>query len=133
MIARADVVKVSADDLRFLSPGVASIAAARDVCDRSDGVVLLTDGARAVEVLGPGWARTLPVPRVDVVDTVGSGDAFGGGFLARWVERGHRRDRLGDADSVVDAALVGIDVAGLTCGRPGADPPRRHEVARLAD
>ena len=132
VIARADIVKVSADDLGYLSPGAEPLAAARALRDRSAGVVLLTDGAHPVEVLGRGWARTLPVPRVELVDTVGSGDAFGGGFLARWVERGLGRAELADADAVVDATLVGIDVAGLTCGRAGADPPRRADVARLA-
>lgn len=131
VIAHADVVKVSADDLAYLSPGAEPLAAARAL-RRSGGVVLLTDGARAVEVLGPGWARTLPVPPVDVVDTVGSGDAFGGGFLARWVELGLGRTELADADAVADATLVGIEVAGLTCGRPGADPPHRADVSRLA-
>ena len=66
------------------------------------------------------------------MDTVGSGDAFGGAFLARWIERGRGRAELADAEAVRDAALVAIEVAGLTCGRPGADPPRRAEVPRLA-
>ena len=42
------------------------------------------------------------------------------------------RDELADADVVRDAVEVAIEVAGLTCGRAGADPPRRDEVARLA-
>ena len=34
-------------------------------------------------------------PPVAIVDTVGAGDAFGGGFLARWIERGLGRARPG--------------------------------------
>jgi fructokinase len=132
ILARADVVKVSADDLAFLSPGIEPVAAAGALQTRVGGVVLLTDGPRPVELIGPGWSHTLPVPDVVVVDTVGSGDAFGGGFLARWIERGLGRADTADRDAVADAALVGIEVAGLTCGRAGAEPPRRREVARLA-
>ena len=44
----------------------------------------------------PRFEVELPVPRVAVVDTVGSGDAFGGAFLAWWMERGLGRDALAD-------------------------------------
>ena len=36
-----------------------------------------------------------PPPRAKVVDTIGAGDAFAGGFLAWWRERGLRRGRPG--------------------------------------
>ncbi len=36
---------------------------------------------------GRSFEVEFPVPEVAVVDTVGSGDAFGGAFLARWIER----------------------------------------------
>ena len=132
VLARADVVKVSADDLAYLAPDVAVADAARGLLADGQAVVLLTDGARAVRVLGQTYEFELPVPHVAVVDTVGSGDAFCGGFLARWIERGHGRPELADPEVVRDAALVAVEVASLTCGRPGADPPRRAEVARLA-
>jgi sugar/nucleoside kinase (ribokinase family) len=33
-----------------------------------------------------------------------------------------------DTEKVVSAARYGIAVAGITCQRPGADPPRTGEV-----
>jgi fructokinase len=90
--------------------------------------VLLTDGARAVWLVAAGFEVELPVPRVDVVDTVGSGDAFGGAFLAWWIERGYGRDDLADRAAVEAAASQAIAVASLTCQRPGADPPTRAEA-----
>jgi fructokinase len=60
-----------------------------------------------------------------VVDTVGAGDAFGGGFLAWWAEHGLGRDSLTDPDAVRAAAAAAAAVASLTCQRPGADPPWR--------
>jgi fructokinase len=70
----------------------------------------------------------LEVPTVPVVDTVGAGDSFSGGFLAYWLTAGHGRAELARLDAVVDAARYGIAVAGITCQRPGADPPRPDEV-----
>jgi fructokinase len=132
IVSRADVIKVSADDLAYLAPSDDPRRAAHDLQTTSGSVVLVTDGPRAVEVLGAGWQRRLPVPATLVVDTVGAGDAFGGGFLARWINRGSGRGALRDAAAVADAAMVGIEVAAITCGRAGADPPHRAEVPSLA-
>jgi fructokinase len=68
------------------------------------------------------------VPRVPVVDTVGAGDSFSGGFLVHWLASGRGRAELANLDEVVEAARFGITVAGITCQRPGADPPRPDEV-----
>ena len=134
VLARADVVKVSADDLAYLAPDMAARDAARSLLgtDPAPGggpsAVLLTDGPRDVVVLTRDGVLELPVPAVRVVDSVGAGDAFGGAFLARWVERGWGRAELADAAALREATTLAIEVATLTCGRPGADPPRRAEL-----
>jgi fructokinase len=128
VLRRADVVKVSADDLTYMTPEVPPLDAARLLLTDGAGVVLLTDGARAVTVLAEGFAIELPVPAVEVVDTVGSGDAFGGAFLAHWVECGSGRAELADPYALRDAVTFAIEVASITCQRPGADPPRRGEL-----
>ena len=63
-----------------------------------------------------------------IVDTVGAGDSFSGGFLAQWAMRGLGRGDLGSLDEVLSAARFGISVAGITCQRAGADPPRLAEL-----
>jgi fructokinase len=128
VMARADVVKVSGDDLDYLAPGVVAREAARGLLDRGPSVVLLTDGGRGVAVITRAWAVELAVPAVPVVDTVGAGDSFGGGFLARWIERGLGRAELADEVAVAEAATRAIEVASVTCQRAGADPPRRAEL-----
>ena len=125
VLARADVVKVSGDDLAYIAPERPAIEAARTLLALGPLVVLLTDGAKSVWVIGRAFEVELPVPRIAVVDTVGSGDAFGGGFLAWWMDRGLGRAGLDDAAAVSEAATRAIDVASLTCQRPGADPPTR--------
>jgi fructokinase len=128
VLSRADVVKVSADDLTYLAPEMTPLDAARSLLTDGVGVVLLTDGARAVTVLAGGFAFELPVPATDVVDTVGSGDAFGGAFLARWIERGLGPVDLANEAALREAVVLAIDVASVTCQRPGADPPHRAEL-----
>ena len=128
VLARADIVMVSADDLAYLDlaptldDSVASILAGRA------GVVLLTDGAEPVRVHWAGGRFEEPILEVEVVDTIGAGDAFGGGFLARWLELGLGRAELADEARLRDATRFGINVSAIVCGRPGADPPTRAEL-----
>ncbi len=128
VLGRADLVKVSGDDLEFLYPGTATQLAAQRLQDETGAVVLFTDGASAVHVIGAGTDVVLEVPLVPVVDTVGAGDSFSGGFLAYWMHSGFGRSDASDIGKVVDAARFGIAVAGITCQRAGADPPHADEV-----
>ncbi|MFN8168713.1 MAG: carbohydrate kinase [Candidatus Nanopelagicales bacterium] len=128
VLARADVVKVSGDDLEWLAPDVPTLDAARALLDQGPRVVLFTDGAAAVHVLTGDGSFSLPVPKVDVVDTVGAGDSFGGGFLATWVDAGLGRADLADLDAVRRAAERAVVVAGITCTRAGAEPPRLSDL-----
>ena len=107
LLRRADVVKVSADDLAYLSPSMGAVDAARALLDAGARVVLMTDGAHAVHVLTGSFERVIPVPSMPVVDTIGAGDSFGGGFVARWVERALGRPDLGDGDALDDAVRYG--------------------------
>ncbi len=128
VLARADVVKVSGDDLAYLEPAAAPIDAARRLLDAGPAVVLFTDGGEAVRILTGAGEITVPVAPVDVVDTVGAGDAFGGAFLAFWGEGGRGRTDLTDHDALRAAVERAVVVAGITCTRAGADPPWRHEL-----
>lgn len=128
VLERADVVKVSGDDLAFMSPGTAPLDAAVHLQERSGAVVLFTDGANSVWVITSEQRTELPVPKVRVVDTVGAGDSFSGGFLAYLAQHGLSREALQDADVLIKAAEFGIRVAGITCQRAGAEPPFAAEL-----
>jgi fructokinase len=68
-------------------------AAAAALLKQGSALVQLADGPRAARALLPGRKIAVDVPEVKVVDTIGAGDAFGGAFLAWWIDNG-----LGRAD-----------------------------------
>ncbi len=132
LAGRADVIKVSNDDLAFLNPGVAPDHAAQALLETGPSAILVTDGGRSVRVAVRGATIELPVPRVDVVDTVGAGDAFGGAFLASWIERGLGRIELAQPDRLRPSVEFAIRVASETCRRAGAEPPTAAEMVGVA-
>ena len=98
VLARSHVVKVSQEDLDWLHPGVPGVEAVRLLLDEGPTVGLLTRGPSGAVVITRTAEVAVPAPRAKVVDTIGAGDAFGGGFLAWWSERGLTRDDLGTID-----------------------------------
>ena len=125
---RADVVKVSEDDLRFLAPDDGPDSMIDRLLELGVRVVLRTHGSDDVEIRTRSSRATVAVPTVDVVDTVGAGDAFGGGFLASWTGAGRGRDDLANMDLICNSVQITIRVAALSCARPGADPPTLAEL-----
>jgi fructokinase len=133
LLAAADIVKVSSEDLAWLEPGTTDLdeAAARWSA-RGPALVVLTDGGAPLRVARPGRdVLHREPPRVAVADTVGAGDSLAAGLfsglLARGVTSREALTALPDDDLLAlvdDAALV----AALNCTRVGADPPTRAEL-----
>ena len=92
-------------------------------------MVLLTRGGAGVTVVTADGETDVPALQVEVVDTIGAGDAFGGGFLAWWRRSGLGAEDLARTDAVLDATRFACVVAGRTVERAGASPPRFAEVA----
>ena len=126
--SRSDIVKASVEDLGYLYPGGPAAAAARALLDAGSALVLVTDGPRPARAFLPDAVLEEAVPSVTVVDTIGAGDAFGGGFLAWWTAHGLGRADLRRAGLVGQALKAATAAAALTCTRPGADPPDLAEL-----
>jgi sugar/nucleoside kinase (ribokinase family) len=88
------------------------------------GVVALRRGAEGslVAEAGSGWAAFIPAARTTVVDVVGAGNAYCGGFLTGWVETG----------DIVEAGLRGAAAASLLLEEVGVPvvSDARRVVAR---
>jgi len=128
VLARSHVLKVSEEDLAWLRPELGATEAVRSLLEGGPSVGLLTRGPHGALVVTRTAEVAVPAPRAKVVDTIGAGDAFGGGFLAWWSERGLGRDDLDRIDVVVEATEFACLVAARTCSKPGAEPPYRSEL-----
>lgn len=128
VLAMSHVLKVSEEDLDWLAPGRRSVDAVRDLLSGGPSVGLLTRGPSGALVITRTAEVAVPSPRTKVVDTIGAGDAFGGGFVAWWHARGLGRDDLGTIDLAVEAAEFACLIAARTCAQPGATPPRLSEL-----
>lgn len=128
---RSDVVKVSTEDLDYLSPHRPHLDGARDILAAGAQVVLLTDGPRPVTVVAPRFTFSVDVPPTNVVDSVGAGDSLVGGFITWWTGHALTRAELDRPDELRRAIGAAIDVARRTCERAGAEPPTADEIRHL--
>jgi fructokinase len=129
ILARADLVKVSEEDVAWLDPGRPPVEAARALLEGGAPAAVLTRGGDGAVAITPAAEVAVPAPPAKVVDTIGAGDAFGGGFLAWWRRAGFGREQLSDLGAVVEATRFACLVAGRTVERAGASPPRLAELA----
>jgi fructokinase len=133
-LSSVHIVKLSARDAEWLYPDLQPEACAEHLLAlgaRLAVVTLGSDGALAVS--GDGEARVAS-PSVEVVDTVGAGDAFGAGLLrALWASDALE---IGAVSSLGDSALETVlsfacAVAALQCSREGAAPPSLDSVTEF--
>lgn len=122
------VIKVSEDDLEWFDADAGLAEASRGLLADGPAVALVTLGGEGALVVTADEEVMVPAPPVDVVDTIGAGDAFSGGFMAYWRMRGLGPEELGDTSAVTEAARFACSVAALTCARAGASPPRLSEL-----
>jgi len=135
LVALADVVKVSDEDLAWLHPGVAPVEIAQDWLGRGPALVVVTLGGEGALAITAGGDEVLvEAPRVEVADTVGAGDSFMGALIdGLWTADllgADARDRLRAIDRpTVERVLVRCaQVAAITVSRAGANPPTSAEL-----
>jgi fructokinase len=136
-VAAAHVVKASDEDVAWLYGDASICEVARRWLATGPELVVVTRGGDGVfAVTRDGGVVQRPTVPVDLVDTVGAGDAFSAGMLAGIRERKLARPgALAGVDAATLAAI--LDEAGLaatlTCERPGANPPTAAELEAARD
>ena len=133
-VSLAHVVRASLDDVRWLYGEHADAdAVARKWLALGASFIVITMGADGAT----GWASgQRPVSRpafpAAVMDTVGAGDAFTSGLLDALARRDllapGRLVALNDAATLASVIDDASRIAGITCGRAGANPPSRAEA-----
>lgn len=117
----ADVVFVGLDEAHRLW-GCRTPAEVRDVVDRPAHLVVKDDADCAVSFDGAA-ATTVPALDVDVVERVGAGDAFAGGWLSCYLNGGAARARLSTGHCHAAEAL------GVIGDYPAASPHAQQSGA----
>ncbi|WP_128254357.1 carbohydrate kinase family protein [Falsirhodobacter deserti] len=129
MIAQADILKISDEDLRWLEGAGDPVDLAKGLLAKGPKLVLLTEGAKGARALTATQERFVAAPKVTVADTVGAGDTFNAGVLAALHRAGALVKGAAWPDDLLDDALyLGTRAAAITVSRPGANPPWRHEL-----
>jgi fructokinase len=129
MAALADLIKVSDDDLRGLFPGLALDEALQQLrAFNPDAYCLLTRGSQGASLFHRAERADARAPGVDVVDTVGAGDASAAGLLhslARYPARA--------LQSHLHAALAAGSAACLQAGATPPPPAAMHALFDLLE
>lgn len=134
LIGLADVVKLSDADLAWLAPATPPAAFVQHLAATGTAIAVVTQGAAGAVAACAAGIVEVPAFPVEVVDTVGAGDAYMSAVLAGL----HDRHLLGaparadlraiDADTLVGILTEAALAASITCGRRGSDPPTRAEL-----
>ncbi len=132
LVAMVDIARLSGEDLAWIAPDMSFEALARRWLDLGAKVVILTRGAEGATAITPRHAVSVPGVTTKVVDTVGAGDTFTAGFLARLDALGlldkPAIDKL-DRARLTDVLTFAAKAAAVTVSRAGADPPWLKEIA----
>ena len=124
----ADIIKVSDEDLDWLVGGATAEQQKVGLLrGQSKAIVIVTKGADgATAYLSSGETVHQDVPKVIVVDTVGAGDAFNAGLMAKLVSL-NLMSKSALAHISPAELLSSLDyaakVAAVNVSRQGANPP----------
>lgn len=128
----ANLVKISAEDLEQLHPGLSAESFAADLIGRGVGLVVVTDGGEAAHgFTASGLSASATPPKVSVIDTVGAGDTFQATLISQLHD--HPEGPVAaiaalDRDALEATLLLAARAAAITCARRGADLPFAAEL-----
>jgi len=126
-----DVLKVSSDELEFLAGAGSPAEACRRLRAEGPQLVAVTLGSDGCYYDAGSSCGNVPGVPVEVIDTLGAGDAFLAGLLVGLIEAPH--PVFDDQLALVRALQFANAVGAVTTTRYGAIPalPTRSEVEAL--
>ena len=132
-VALADLLKVSDEELTFLTGEGEIEAGAAQLLEQGPALVLVSLGERGCYYHNAVTSGYLPGYRVNAVDTTGAGDAFLGAVLSQLGGAGHE-ELAQMTKEQLEAVLRFANAAGaLTTTRGGAIPamPTEEQIKNL--
>ncbi|MBV2142272.1 carbohydrate kinase [Falsochrobactrum sp. TDYN1] len=131
MIALADIVKLSDEDLDWFGEKGSHDEIAGEWLKLGPKLIVITKGAHGADAYSANASVRVPGVKVDVVDTVGAGDTVNAGILASLHVQG-LLDKQAianlDEDQIHAAVALGVRAAAITVSRAGANPPWATEM-----
>ncbi|MGH3449612.1 MAG: carbohydrate kinase family protein [Haloechinothrix sp.] len=138
VVSISDIVKASDEDLWWFDADRDPLDIAREWLSRGPAVVAVTRGGEGAFAISAAGLVEVAAREVEVVDTVGAGDAFMAGLLDGFWSRGFLGAQQRDALRRIDEAELrnvltnAVLTSALTVARPGADLPTRETLDRAA-
>lgn len=135
LVRYAHVVKASEEDLEWLYPGLDPVETARVLLRLGPQLAVVTHGPRGATAITDEHRVHVPAPVVEVVDTIGAGDAFQAALLDALLGYGQEAEgkpRIPETAVELRELLAHCTIAGaLACTRAGAEPPSRDAIRVL--
>jgi fructokinase len=128
LLAKSDVIKLNDDELSVIAgwngrPERDEMSLIKLIAEKYNSkLVCMTKGENGAVIYSDGAFYSQPGFKVDVVDTVGAGDAFLAGFIAAILE----------GKSIGDALGFACATGSFVAGKAGATPEYQKEDIELA-
>lgn len=122
------VIKMSDEDAAALFPGRHLDDLATELA-ATGRLVAITRGGEGAMICSGDNLVVVAAPSIVIVDTIGAGDSFMAGLIAGSVALSW--PATWSAQQLRSIGALAAGAAGITCMRPGADPPRRSELGEL--
>ncbi|MCO5063182.1 MAG: carbohydrate kinase [Rhizobiaceae bacterium] len=131
MLAMADIVKLSDEDLDWFGEGGATEDTAAHWLALGPKLIVVTKGAEGLVAYSRNHHVAVPAEPVTVVDTVGAGDTINAGILCSLRDQSllTKADIAALTSGQIKAVLrFSAKAAAVTVSRAGANPPTRAEM-----
>lgn len=141
LAASCHVVKLSDEDAAWIGEeaGTAPLDVLQRISDAGTRFAVLTTGEHGCTAIVDGRTHALPSRPVEVVDTIGAGDAFTSGLIYALSQSGLADLLIDDSTTgeipehlVVTALDTALASSSVAVSRSGAQPPSLDELNQLS-